>query len=353
MAITVGILGATGYTGAELTRLLLGHCEAEIAWLTSEKFKAQRVSEVFPGLAGFCGMRYTSIADLGKLASCDLVFSCLPNGQSMHFVAKCLGSGSRVIDLSADFRLDDVDEFEEIFGYKHTSGDLLEKAVYGLPELDGVLNGGSNREKIKKAVLVANPGCFATGVILGMAPMVKGGLFDIKAVYVDAKAGSTGGGRAPVLSSHFPEANENISTDRLGVHNQGREVENVLSNFYGADIGVTFVHHRVTISRGIFTTIYVPQEGLKTPEKLFERFEEFYRDEHFIRVYRDPRYITIKGVGRSNFVNMSVGLQGDTVIVLIVLDNLTKGAAGQAVQNMNLMFGFDERIGLEHAPIAP
>lgn len=345
MAITVGILGATGYTGAELTRLLLGHCEAEISWFTSEKFKAQRVSEVFPGLAGFCGLQYTSIAELGQLASCDLVFSCLPNGQSMHFVAKCLGSGSRVIDLSADFRLDDVDEFNEVFGYKHISGDLLEKAVYGLPEL--------NRERIKKAALVANPGCFATGVVLGTAPMVKGGLFDIKAVYVDAKAGSTGGGRAPVLSSHFPEANENISTDRLGIHNQGREVENVLSNFYGADIDVTFVHHRVPLSRGIFTTIYVPPHGLKAPEKLFERFEEFYRNEHFIRVYRDPRYITIKGVGRSNFVNMSVGRQGDTVIVLVALDNLIKGAAGQAVQNMNLMFGFDERMGLENAPIAP
>lgn len=353
MAITVGILGATGYTGAELTRLLLGHCEAEIAWLTSEKFKAQRVSEVFPGLAGFSDLQYTSIANLGQLASCDLVFSCLPNGQSMHFVTRCLDMGARVIDLSADFRLDDVDEFNEVFGYKHTSGDLLEKAVYGLPELGRELNGELNREKIKKAALVANPGCFATGVVLGTAPMVKGGLFDIRAIYVDAKAGSTGGGRAPVLSSHFPEANENISTDRLGVHNQGREIENALSNFYGADIDVTFVHHRVPISRGIFTTIYAPQEGLNTPDNLFEYFEEFYRDEHFIRVYSDPRYITIKGVSRSNFVNMSVGRQGDTVIILVALDNLIKGAAGQAVQNMNLMFGFDERTGLEKVPIVP
>jgi len=340
----VGILGSTGYTGSELLRILISHPFAEITWLTSEKFSGMRIDQVFPQFRSFLNIQCTSVSKLNKLPEVDVVFSCLPHGKSMHFVEKFLKIGSKVIDLSADYRFDGKDIYEKSFGIKHKFEDNLANSVYGLPEL--------YRNQLAEASLVANPGCYSTGAILALAPVLKNGLIR-ESVVVDSKAGYSGGGRAPSLDHHFSETNENISVYAVDGHSQKYEMEQETGKLAGNNVNVAFVPSNVAISRGILTTIYSElQIPLKKPEVL-EIYNEFYSGEQFVRICKEGDYPRTKNVRYSNYCDIGVGIQDKTLIIVSALDNLGKGASGQAVQNMNVIFDLKESEGLLSLPIYP
>jgi len=345
MKLKVGVLGATGYTGAELLRLLISHRAVEISWLTSEKFAGKKIPEVFPQFHRFLDLECVNIARLRNLSKVDLAFSCLPHGTSMHFVGKLLQTGARVIDFSADFRIKDADTYENWYRTKHTYRDFLKEAVYGLPEI--------YREKIRDAKLVANPGCHPTSVILGLAPLLSEGLVKEDSLIVDSKSGLTGAGRAPSLEHHFSESNESASVYGVTGHNQRPEIEQELSNLTGIPIKVTFIPHTVPLSRGILTTIYAKLKEEKSYEHVWDLYEKYYRGRSFIRIYEKGKFPAVKNVRFSNFCDIGIGFQEDAFISVVALDNLGKGAAGQAVQNMNIMFDFPEDEGLKYPGMYP
>lgn len=348
MTIKAGILGATGYTGAELTRLLTLHPGVELTWLTSEKFKGMGVCDAFPSLRGMVDLEYSGISTLGSLGGCDVVFSCLPNGSSMHFVPGLLERGMRVVDLGSDFRYKDPIEFEAAYGLKHAAPALCDEAVYGLPEI--------NRKGLAEARLIANPGCYATGVVLALAPLASAGLIETLNINIDTKAGLSGAGRAPGLHGHFPEANENVSSEGAKAGKQGSEIERVLGEHTGRFVSTVFVMSRVPVSRGILTTTFTRIHIMGDTDgrgRVREVMADVYAGERFVRVYDKPESISIKNVNRSNYIDISASVHGETVVVVTALDNLGKGASGQAVQNMNGMFGFDEDAGLEGISLFP
>ena len=341
----VGVLGSTGYTGAELVRLLISHPGVEISWLTSEKFSGKRISDVFPQFRKFLDVECVGIGQLGNLSKVDVAFSCLPNATSMHFVAKLLKTGARVIDLSSDFRLKDVATYKNWFKVKHSYGDLLKDAVYGLPEI--------NREKIRDAKIIANPGCYSTSAILGLAPILPHGLIKRESVVVDTKAGLSGAGRAPTLEHHFSESNESVSVYGVEGHSQKPEMDQELSGLAGAPVKVTFIPSRVPMGRGILTTTYAGLEEQRSYEDIVEIYREYYGRESFVRLYEKGVFPETKNVRYSNFCDIGIGLQEDVFISVVAVDNLIKGAAGQAVQNMNIMFDFPEDEGLRSPGMYP
>lgn len=341
MKLKVGILGATGYTGAELLKILVTHAEVSLIWLTSEKFAGKKISDVFPQLRNFCDIECKSVARMKELGKADVVFSCLPHGTSMHFVSRLLDSGARVIDFSADFRFSSKALYEEL--YKH--GGYLKDAVYGLPEI--------NRESIKSAWLVANPGCYSTGVILGVLPIMKGNLLNANSIIADAKSGVSGGGRAPTLSHHYSEMNEDIGLNMSAAADQRPEMEEAIRISSGHKVNFTFIPHTVSISRGILTTVYCEVDNKTAPEEVHALYGEFYKNEPLIRVHRVGQYPELKDVRHTNYCGIGVGFQSDTLIVITALDNLGKGASGQAVQNMNIMCGFPETLSLARPGIYP
>lgn len=345
MSIKVGILGATGYTGAELLRLLSVHPGVSLEWLTSEKFAGKRIDTVFPHLRGFSDLECRGVSGLKDLGRVDVAFSCLPHGSSMHFTARLLEAGARVIDFSADFRFRDPAVYEKHYGGGHKYKELIEGAVYGLPEIF--------RNEIRNANLIANPGCFATGVILGLYPLVSEGLVDGTSVVADAKAGASGGGRAPSLQHHFPESNENVRINVSASVTQGPEMEDVLSRFSGAEIGIGFMSHTISINRGILTTIYSRLRENAAPEYISGIFDKYYCGEPFVRLYGPDTYPELKDVRSSNICGIGFRLDAGRLITVTALDNLVKGASGQAVQNMNIMFGFEETESLGASGIYP
>lgn len=345
MGIKVGVLGATGYTGVELLRLLSGHPGVTISWITSEKFAGKKIYDVFPHLRGFLDAECSSISKFSELESVDLAFSCLPHGTSMHFVAKLLKSGSRVIDLSSDFRLKDVTEYEKWYKTKHKYSAIISESVYGLSEI--------NRDEIKNAGLVSNPGCFSTAVILGLYPAVLNKLVDTGGIVADIKSGISGGGRAPALGRHFPESNEEVSVDSVSGHNQQPEIEQELSTLSNADTHVTFIHHTVPINRGILATVYARLVGDVDVKEVIDLYQTAYRGERFVRLYQEGGFPTVTDVRATNVCGIGVGVQNDNLIIISAVDNLVKGASGQAVQNMNIMFGFSESEGLDSVAVYP
>ena len=338
MSIKVGILGATGYTGAELLRLLTRHPGVSLEWLTSEKFAGKRISDVFPHLAGFSDIECRSVARLKDLGKVDVAFSCLPQGSSMHFTARLLESGVRVIDFSANFRFRNGAVYEKLYGGSHKYRELIERAVYGLPELF--------RDEIGNASLVANPGCFATGVILGLYPLVSENIINPGSIVADAKAGASGGGRAPSLPHHFPESNENVRLNLSASATQGPEMEEVLSRISADNIGIGFMTHTLSINRGIMTTIYTRPRKTVTPEFVAGPYTKYYDDEPFIRMYNKGAFPEIKDVRYTNLCGIGLFVHEGRIVTVTALDNLVKGASGQAVQNMNIMFGFEETESL-------
>lgn len=345
MKIKVGILGATGYTGAELLRLLVSHQWVEISWLTSEKFTGKKISEVFPQLRNFLDLECVNIAKLGNLSRVDLAFSCLPHGTSMHFVGKLLQAGARIIDFSGDFRIKDVATYENWYKVKHAYIDFLKEAVYGLPEI--------YRERIRDAKLVANPGCYSTTAILGLAPLASKGFLREDSVIVDSKSGLSGAGRAPSLEHHFSESNESASVYGVTGHNQTPEIEQELSNLMGNQVNVTFIPHTIPMSRGILATIYAKLRERKSHEVIWKLYKQFYLRDSFVRIYETGKFPAVKNVRFSNFCDIGMGFQEEVFISVVALDNLGKGASGQAVQNMNIMFDFPEDEGLKYPGVYP
>lgn len=343
--IKVGILGATGYTGAELLRFLVKHPEVKILWLTSEKFSGKRISDVFPQFRGFVDLECTKVAHLEELDTVDIAFSCLPNGISMHFVKKLIDSGIRVVDLSADFRLRDEKLYESTYKVKHPYKELLREAVYGLPEI--------HRESIKEARLVTNPGCFSTTLILGIAPLLSEGLINGEFLIVDSKCGVSGKGRAPLSTNLFCEVKESVSVHGLEGHNQKYEMEKEIIDITGYYIPVTFISHTIPINRGILTTVYVPLKTEKKYEHIRDLYKAYYRERPFIRIYESGKLPELKSVSFSNFCDIGFGLHDNVFVCVVAIDNLGKGASGQAVQNMNIMFDFPENEALRYPGIYP
>ena len=326
--ITVGIVGGTGYTGVELLRILLQHPEVSIQAITSRKETGMVVAELFPSLRGRIALKFCDPAD-AKLDKCNVVFFATPNGIAMQQTRVLLDAGVRVIDLAADFRLKDVSEWEQWYGIPHACPDLVVEAVYGLPEV--------NRDKIKIARLVANPGCYPTTVQLGFLPLIETGIVDTDHLIADVKSGVSGAGRNAEVHTLFAEASDNFKAYGVPGHRHLPEIKQGLSNIAARSIGLTFVPHLTPMIRGIHATLYA---RLTADVDLHALYENRYANEPFLDVLPAGSHPETRSVRGSNFCRIAVHRPqgGDTVVVLTVTDNLVKGAAGQAVQNMNLMF---------------
>lgn len=332
----VAILGATGYSALELIKLLLRHPHVEITTVTSRQEGTPHIAMVHPSLARRLDLVLEDLGPVAVAARADCVFSCLPHGVTSVLVPHLLDAAARVIDFSADYRLRDPEVYAEWYGQKHSDPGRLDQAVYGLPELF--------RDAIKPAKLIANPGCYPTGAILPLAPLLKAGVIEATDIIVDSKSGVSGAGRSPKLTTHFPECNESISAYNVGRHRHTPEIEQVLSTASGQSIQVIFTPHLVPMDRGILTTAYSrPRPGV-TEDKVLETLREAYADEPFVRVV--DHLPGTKDTTDTNFCDITARLVRHRVITISCLDNLVKGAAGAAVQNFNLMYGYAETTAL-------
>lgn len=341
--IKVGIVGGTGYTGVELLRLLTQHPEVELAAITSRGEAGSAVADMFPSLRGRVALRFSDPAD-APLKDCQLVFFATPNGVAMKQAQELLDAGVRVIDLAADFRIKDVAMWEKWYGMAHASPHLVAEAVYGLPEL--------NRQQIRQARLVANPGCYPTAAQLGFLPLIEAGCVDVASLIADAKSGVSGAGRKAETHILFAEAADNFKAYAVGGHRHLPEIRQGLSVVAGTQVGLTFVPHLTPMIRGIHATLY----ARVTQEVDFQSlYEKRYADEPFVDVLPIRSHPDTRSVRAANVCRIAIHRpqDGDVLVVLSVIDNLVKGAAGQAVQNMNLMFGFDECLGLSQVPVLP
>jgi N-acetyl-gamma-glutamyl-phosphate reductase len=336
----VGIINVTGYAGVELARILYQHPEVELASVTGRSAAGQSLSEVFPHLAG---IDLTIKAELGDV---ELVFSAMPHKESAKEIIPLLDKGVRVVDISADFRLKDAAEYQRWYGFSHPAPQLLKGAAYGLPEL--------HRAEIAAAKIVANPGCYPTGAILALAPAVKAGLTSADIV-IDSKSGVSGAGRTLSLATHFAEANEDVSAYALEGHRHLPEITQELKALnQGKPLPVTFVPHLIPMTRGILTTAYATlASGKKSVEELKKLYQDFYKDAPFVRVADSPPHTKQTLGSNLCLVYPTVDPRTGKLVVISAIDNLVKGAAGQAVQNMNLMLGLPETTGLEALAIYP
>jgi N-acetyl-gamma-glutamyl-phosphate reductase len=346
--LKVAILGGSGYTGAELFRLLQQHREVEVTVITSERFSGQRVSDVFLNIRDKT-LRFEPLRLEALIHRAELFFLCLPHKTSQEIVAGLNKAGKRVIDLSADYRLKSAGVYRRWYNTGHRFPDLLKKAVYGLPEV--------NRERIRNASIVANPGCYPTGAILGLAPIIDRDIIDTDSIIIDSKSGVSGAGRSPALPFMFSEVNESVRAYAITTHRHIPEIEQELSLISGKKIKVIFTPHLIPMDRGILTTIYVRLRRKITYSEIRKLFMKHYHDEPFVRILEDGQYPSTKGVRDSNYCDISVFIdkRGDhhTLIIVNAIDNLMKGASGQAVQNMNIMYSFDETEGLMDNPPFP
>lgn len=340
--IKAAVLGATGYAGIELVRLLTNHPEASVEILGSKSFAGEKISDVYRNFKHILELECEE-TDIKKAAECDVVFTALPHGASKEVIPKLIDAGAKVIDLSGDFRYDDVKVYEEWYGQPHSSPELLKESVYGLCEL--------HRDKIKEARLIGNPGCYTTCSILGAAPLLACGIADDKNIIIDAKSGVTGAGRSLGLAYHFCECTENTKAYKVATHRHTSEIEQELSHINGSPLMVSFTPHLIPQKRGILATIYMNLTKKITADELQKVYEDYYKDEFFVRVMKKGELPETKCVAGSNFVDIGVVLDErlNRAVVVSALDNIVKGAAGQAIQNMNIMFGLDEKTGLEFA----
>jgi len=340
----IGIVGGTGYTGSELLRLLVKHPRVEVACITSRSEAGTQVAEMFPSLRGHLDLPFVA-PDPAQLASCDLVFFATPNGTAMGLVPQLLESGLKVVDLAADFRLRDSSQWQHWYGMAHACPDLLQEAVYGLPEL--------NSEAVRNARLVANPGCYPTAVTLGFAPLLETGLVETGQLVADAKSGASGAGRKAAVATLMGEAGESFKAYGIPGHRHLPEIRQTLGTISGREVGLTFVPHLVPMIRGIEATLYARLTA--TPGDLQGLFEKRYAAEPFVDVLPAGSHPETRSVRGVNMCRIAVHRPqgGDTVVISSVIDNLVKGAAGQAVQNMNLMLGLDEIMGLDLVALQP
>lgn len=345
--VKVGIIGSTGYAGAELVRLLAGHREAEIVWYGSRSYIDKRYADVYRNMFEIVDDRCLddNMEELAKRA--DVIFTATPQGFCASVLSEEILSETKVIDLSADYRIKDVSVYEKWYGITHKSPQFIAEAVYGLCEV--------NREQIKKARLVANPGCYTTCSILTAYPLAKEGLIDMKSLIIDAKSGTSGAGRGAKVPNLFCEVNENIKAYGVASHRHTPEIEEQLGYAAGEDVVVSFTPHLVPMNRGILVTEYAGLKSSVTSGDVRVAYDRYYGNEKFVRVLEDGSCPETKWVEDSNYVDIGFKVDPRTnrIIMMGAMDNLVKGAAGQAVQNMNIMFGFEESEGLELVPAFP
>lgn len=342
----ISIIGATGYTGAELLRLLAAHPEAEIVALTSESSTGAQISDIYPHLTKLYSEKLVSMASLGEIAAkSEVVFIALPHGHAMEAGKQIAAHGVKVIDLGADYRFRDTAVYEKWYKLPHTHPEA--QAVYGLTEL--------YREQVRTATIVGNPGCYTTASILALAPLVKYGLVELTSLIVDAKSGVSGAGRSLSLGSHFTEVFESVKPYNIAGHRHTPEIEQALGELAGTDITLSFTPHLIPMARGILSTCYAVLKPNVQASQIDEAFQALYAEEYFVRLLGRGGYPATKQVRGSNFCDIGWHIDSRTnrVVVVSAIDNLVKGAAGQAVQNMNVLFDLDERLGLTQAPMYP
>ena len=345
--IRVAIIGASGYTGAESVRIILRHSQAELVYLTAVPEECGAVGDVFPQFKGRCALAIEPL-DLDKLAgAADVALCCLPHKVSMEFVPKLLKAGLKVIDFSADYRLKDPKVYEKFYEVKHTDTANLSQAVFGLPELF--------REQIKDAGLVANPGCYPTGALLAIAPLLKEGLVETDSIIVNAVTGVSGAGKNPSSKFHFPNMNENLFAYGIGTHRHMPEMEQIASEIAGCDVQILFQPHAGPLDRGILSTVYCQpvchserseeSHGEKVDgDRLSKLYEDFYAAEPFVQIRKDAP--AVKDVAGTNYCHIFPTCVKGRIVCFSAIDNLVKGASGQAIQNMNIVFGLEETLGL-------
>ncbi len=345
--LNVAIVGSSGYTGGELMRILLNHPMVMVTAITSEKSAGKPIVSIFPHLAGLTSLVCEPLDPDAIAKKADFVFLALPHVTAQEATFRFRKLGKKVVDLSADYRLSDPALYETWYEHAHQYPELLKDAVYGLPEL--------HREKIKKASLAANPGCYPTGAILGLAPLMQKGRIDPESIIIDSKSGVSGAGRSPSLTHHYPEVNEGFMAYKIGTHRHTPEIEQELSSLAGKQITLSFTPHLVPMNRGILTTMYAKQKAPADTDQLHVLFQEFYKDAPFVRLLPVGQFPNVRNVRGSNFCDIGVYADPRTgrAVVVTAIDNLVKGASGQAIQNMNLMMGFDETEGLRLAGLFP
>lgn len=347
--LKVAVLGGSGYTGSELLRLLLSHPDVEVTAVTSERSSGLQISDALHNFRN-TSLKFESL-DLKALAKkADLFFLCLPHKTSQETVAFFYNAGKRVIDLSADYRLKSATVYKEWYKIPHLYSPLLKKAVYGLPEI--------NRKKIKKASIIANPGCYPTSALLGLAPIIGEAFINTNSIIVDSKSGTSGAGKSPAQPFMFCEVNESVKAYAVTVHRHTPEIEQELSGLSAKKINIIFTPHLIPMDRGILSTIYVRLKKQMPISAIQKIYHEFYRKEPFVRVLKNGRYPATKDVKGSNYCEISVSIdnrsgKGPTLIIVSAIDNLLKGASGTAVHNMNIMYGFNETAGLMSSPAFP
>lgn len=340
--IKVGVLGATGYAGIETVRLLLRHPGVTLTRVVSHSNVGVKISDLYPNLRGICDMEFSAL-DVDDISeNCDVVFTALPHGASKEIIPSLYNKGLKIIDLSGDFRYDDPAVYEKWYGQPHSAPELLEKSVYGLCEL--------YRNKIKGARLIGNPGCYTTCSITGLYPIVHSGYADNSSIIIDAKSGVTGAGRGLKLPNLFCECTETMKAYKVATHRHTSEIEQELSHAAGENIILSFTPHLAPMKRGIFATCYINLKEKKTTEELVALYKDFYKNEQFITVYDAGSLPEVKHVSGSNRVGIGIVVDErlNRAVIISCLDNLIKGAAGQAIQNMNIMCGLPEETGLDN-----
>lgn len=343
--IKAGIIGATGYAGAELVRLLLSHPGFELAALSSVSFEGQKLSDIYPAFYGFCDQTLVSMDEV--ISACDLVFTAVPAGVSEEIAEKCVAKGAKMIDLGADFRLKDEAAYTEWYKGSYKNKALHAEAVYSIPEL--------HRSRItEKTRIIGNPGCYPTSIALALAPLLTAGLADVNGIVIDSKSGTSGSGRGLTQLTHFPECDEAFCAYKVAAHRHTPEIEQTISELSGVDAHISFVPHLLPLIRGILSTLYVPLKAEHTAEELHSLYRDFYKDERFVRLLPLGQSVNLKNVRLSNYCDLSLHYDARTnrLIVVSVIDNMVKGAAGQAIQNANLLFGFAEETGIASMPPA-
>ena len=343
--LAVGVVGGTGYTGAELLRLLVVHPQVDLKYVTSRSESGKKVADLFPNLRGFTDVCFTEPA-VDKLSDCDLVFFATPNGTAMKMVPELVDNGVRIIDLAADFRLKDAEVWKQWYGMDHACVDVLADAVYGLPEI--------NRAAVKSARVVANPGCYPTAVTLGFLPLIEHALIDDQHLIADAKSGVSGAGRGASVATLQAESSENFKAYAVGGHRHLPEIKQTLGRVASHEVGLTFVPHLVPMIRGIEASLYATLKSESVGD-LHRLYMDRYENEPFVDVLPEGVMPETRSVKGANICRISVFRPqgGDTVVVSSVIDNLVKGAAGQGVQNMNIMFELDETSGLNQVALLP
>jgi N-acetyl-gamma-glutamyl-phosphate reductase len=337
------VIGASGYTGAELLRLLWQHPEFEVSYCTARRHAGEKVSDLYPSLEGTYPGRYEEYRAEKVDEECDIVFTGLPHGESMKVIPEVYEMGKKIVDLSSDMRFERAELYSEVYGLEHFCPELLERARYGLPEM--------NREVIASADLVANPGCYPTAALLGLLPVVSS--VETGYIVIDAKSGISGAGRQTSLATHFPQAADSIMPYGVSGHRHLPEITAALERLTGFPRQVVFVPHLAPMNRGILCTMYVTADEPFDLTRLRRAYEDYYREEGFVQVLPDGSYPSTKAVQGSNNCQVAVEKAGETIVAMSVIDNLVKGAAGQAIQNMNLMNGLPEETGLSGPGVFP